>query len=283
MSIKVYKRTTNGRRNSSVNLHEEVTASQPEKSLLRPLKKKGGRNHQGVITARHRGGGNKRHYRVIDFKRCRDDSPAEVLTVEYDPNRSCNIALVRYEDGQKAYILAPQGLKIAQKVSSGPQAEPRLGNCLPLTKIPMGLDLHNIEMTPGRGGQLVRSAGGTARLVAREGDRATIILPSGEMRIVHSQCRATIGQIGNVEHMSVRVGKAGRKRHMGIRPRVRGSAMNPVDHPMGGGEGRRSGGRHPTSPTGVLSKGGKTRSRRKVSNKMILRRRRNVRYGQTVL
>lgn len=283
MPIKIYKRTTAGRRNSSVNIRQDVTTTTPEKSLIVTLKKSGGRNHTGMITARHRGGGHKHRYRLIDFKRNRDDSPAEILTVEYDPNRTCNIALVQYGDGEKRYILAPLGLKVGQKIYSGPDAEPRVGNCLPLTKIPMGLDIHNIEMTPGRGGQLVRTAGGTARLLAKEGDRATLVLPSGEMRIVHARCRATIGQLGNVEHMSVRVGKAGRKRHMGRRPHVRGSAMNPVDHPMGGGEGRRSGGRHPTGPTGVLSKGGKTRSKRKVSNKLILRRRKTGRGVQTVL
>lgn len=283
MPIKVYKRTSAGRRNSSVNIRQDVTTTTPEKSLLCTLKKTGGRNHSGKITARHRGGGHTRRYRRIDFRRERDGMAAEVLTIEYDPNRSCNIALVRYEDGEKRYILAPLGLKVGQKVYSGPDAEPRLGNSLPLRKIPLGLDIHNIELTPGRGGQMVRSAGGAAKLIAREGDRATLVLPSGEMRIVHSNCRATIGQLGNLEHMSVRIGKAGRKRHMGRRPHVRGSAMNPVDHPMGGGEGRRSGGRHPVSPTGVLAKGGKTRSRRKVSNKLILRRRKTGRGVQTVL
>ncbi len=283
MPIKIYKRTTAGRRNSSVNIRQDVTTSTPEKSLIVTLKKAGGRNHTGMITARHRGGGSKRRYRIIDFKRSRDDSPAEVMTIEYDPNRTCNIALVQHEDGEKCYILAPLGLKVGQKVYTGPDAEPRTGNCLPLTKVPMGLDIHNIEMTPGKGGQMVRTAGGTAKLIAREGDRATLVLPSGEVRIVNSRCRATIGQLGNIEHMSVRLGKAGRKRHMGRRPHVRGSAMNPIDHPMGGGEGRRSGGRHPTSPTGVLAKGGKTRSKRKVSNKMILRRRKTGRGIQTVL
>ena len=283
MAIKIYKRTSNGRRNSSVNRSEEITRRTPEKSLLRTVKKHGGRNNQGKITSRHRGGGNKRKYRLIDFKRTKDDMAGVVMTVEYDPNRSCNIALLEYEDGEKRYILAPMGLKIGQKLFSGPQAEPRLGNCLPLSKIPMGLEIHNIEMNPGQGGKLVRAAGNVARLAAREGDRATLVLPSGEMRMVHSECRATIGQLGNVEHMSVRYGKAGRMRHMGWRPHVRGSAMNPVAHPMGGGEGRRSGGRHPVSPTGKLAKGGKTRNKRKNSNKLILRRRRNVRYGQLVL
>jgi large subunit ribosomal protein L2 len=283
MAIKTYKPTSAGRRNSSVNTYEDVTCTSPEKSLLVPLKKNGGRNHQGRITCRHKGGGHKRMYRLIDFKRNKDESPADVLTVEYDPNRSCNIALVQYADGEKRYVLAPVGLKVGQKIYSGETVEPRVGNCMPLAKIPVGLEVHNVEMNPGQGGKLVRSAGGVARLAAREGDKATLLLPSGEMRMVHSKCRATIGQLGNVEHGSIRWGKAGRKRHMGIRPTVRGSAMNPVAHPMGGGEGRRSGGRHPVSPTGKLAKGGKTRNPRKQSNKMILRRRRSVRYGQLVL
>lgn len=283
MGIKVYRPTSAGRRNSSVNIREELTTSTPEKKLLRKLRRTGGRNHQGRITSRFRGGGHKRLYRVIDFKRNRDDSAATVQTIEYDPNRTCNIALVEYPDGQKTYVLAPVGLKVGQKITSGQDAEPRTGNCLPLAKIPLGLEIHNVEMTPGRGGQMVRTAGGVARLVAREGDRATLMLPSGEMRIVHSTCRATIGQLGNIEHMSIRWGKAGRMRHKGRKPHSRGSAMNPHDHPMGGGEGRRSGGRHPVSPTGKLAKGGKTRAKRKNSNKMILRRRRNVRNGQLVL
>ena len=283
MGIKKYKRTSAGRRNSSVNIREDITTTTPEKSLLKPLKKTGGRNHSGKITARHRGGGNKRKYRIIDFKRNRDDVPAEVKTIEYDPNRSCNIALVEYEGGEKRYILAPVGLKVGRKIYSGQGVEPRVGNCMPLKKIPVGLEVHNIEMRPGQGGRLVRSAGGVARLAAREGNWAHLILPSGEMRMVNSNCRATIGQLGNVEHASVRLGKAGRKRHMGRRPHVRGSAMNPVAHPMGGGEGRRAGGRHPVSPTGKLAKGGKTRKKRKHSNKLILRRRRNKRSGQLVL
>ncbi len=279
MAIKVYKRTSPGRRNSSVNKFDEVTATKPEKSLLKPLNKTGGRNHQGKITSRHRGGGHKRMYRQIDFKRNKDELPGEVKSIEYDPNRSCNISLLEYSDGEKRYILAPVGLQVGSKVYSGPQAEPRPGNCLPLSKIPLGLEIHNIEMNPGQGGKLVRTAGGAARLAAREGSRATLILPSGEMRVVNAKCRATIGQLGNVEHMSIRWGKAGRSRHLGRRPHVRGSAMNPVAHPMGGGEGRRAGGRHPCSPTGKLSKGGKTRKKRKGSNKMILRRRRSKRYG----
>ena len=283
MGIKVYKRTSPGRRNSSVNIRDEVTTAKPVKSLLKPLKKTGGRNHSGKITCRHRGGGHKRKYRVIDFKRNKDDQAAEVKTIEYDPNRSCNIALVQYEDGEKRYILAALGLKVGAKIYSGEKAEPRLGNCLQLSRIPVGMEIHNIEMNPAQGGKLVRSAGGVARLAAREGKWAHIILPSGEARMVNSQCRATIGQLGNLEHQGVRLGKAGRKRHLGRRPHVRGSAMNPVAHPMGGGEGRRAGGRHPVSPTGKLAKGGKTRRKRKNSNKLIIRRRRNVRSGQLVL
>jgi len=273
MAIKVYKKTSPGRRASSVNLYEEVTETKPAKSLLRPLKKTGGRNHHGVITSRHRGGGHKRMYRVIDFKRRKDGMAAEVKSIQYDPNRTCNIALVEYEDGEQRYILAPVGLKVGQKVYSGPDVEPRLGNSLPLGKIPGGLPIHNIEMIPGQGGKLVRSAGGVARVGAKEGKWAHLILPSGEMRLVSAQCRATIGQVGNTDHAGVRIGKAGRKRHMGRRPHVRGSAMNPVAHPMGGGEGRRAGGRHPVSPTGKLAKGGKTRKKRKASNKLIVRRR----------
>jgi large subunit ribosomal protein L2 len=283
MAIKIYKKTSAGRRNSSVNTHEEVTSTTPEKKLLVPLKKHGGRNFSGKITCRHIGGGAKRMYRIIDFKRNKDGQAATVTTIEYDPNRSCNIALVQYEDGEKRYILAPQGLKVGQKLYSGDAAEPRLGNCLPLSKIPAGLEVHNIEMKPGEGGKLVRTAGSVARLAAKDGNMAHLVLPSGETRMVNVQCRATIGQLGNMEHAAIRWGKAGRKRHLGIRPTVRGSAMNPHAHPMGGGEGRRSGGRHPVSPWGKLAKGGRTRKRRKNSDKLILRRRFSVRYGQLVL
>ncbi|MHC4561921.1 MAG: 50S ribosomal protein L2 [Planctomycetota bacterium] len=283
MAIRVYRRTSAGRRNSSVNTHDAVTAKKPEKSLLRPLKKTGGRNNQGKITSRHRGGGNKRKYRVIDFKRNKDDMPATVVAIEYDPNRSCHIALVQYEDGEKRYMLAPVGLEVGATVESGEKVEPRVGNCMPLGSIPVGMEVHNVEMRPGQGGKMVRSAGATARLGARDAGMAQLILPSGESRLVNAKCRATIGQIGNVEHQGVRIGKAGRKRHMGRRPHVRGSAMNPVAHPMGGGEGRRAGGRDPVSPTGKLAKGGKTRKKRKASNKLILRRRRNVRHGQLTL
>ena len=283
MAIRIYKPTSAGRRNSSVNVFEDVTSTTPEKSLLAPLNKKGGRNNQGFITSRHRGGGAKRMYRIIDWRRTKDSQSADVESIQYDPNRSCNIALVKYEDGEKRYILAPLGLKVGQKVYSGEAAEPRLGNCLPMSKIPVGLEVHNVEMVPGCGGKLARSAGGVARLIGKDGKFAQLILPSGEMRMINVHCRATIGQLGNIEHSSVRIGKAGRSRHMGIRPRVRGSAMNPVAHPMGGGEGRRAGGRHPVSPWGKLAKGGKTRKKRKTTNKMILRRRRNVRIGQLVL
>jgi large subunit ribosomal protein L2 len=283
MPIKTYKRTSAGRRNSNVLIRGDVTTDKPEKSLLRPLKKTGGRNHQGRITARHRGGGHKRRYRVIDFQRNKDDMAGTVRTIEYDPNRSVNIALVEYEDGEKRYVLAPQGLQIGQQIFSGEKVEPRLGNCMPLQSIPVGMEVHNIEMTPGRGGQMVRTAGSVARLAARDGKMAHLILPSGEMRMVNAACRATLGQLGNVEWQSRRMGKAGRKRHLGRRPRVRGSAMNPVDHPMGGGEGRRAGGRQPCSASGMLSKGGKTRRGRKPSNKLIIRRRRSRRGGQLTL
>ena len=247
---------------------------QPEKSLLVPKKKKGGRNFQGVITSRFRGGGHKRMYRMIDFKRKKDGVAATVVAVEYDPNRSANIALLQYEDGEKTYILSPDGLKAGDKVMSGDTAEPRVGHCTVLTKIPLGMRIHNVEMTPGRGGQLCRSAGCSATLTAREANWAQITLPSGEVRRVSSKCRATMGAIGNADHMNVSLGKAGRKRWLGRKPHNRGTSMNPVSHPMGGGEGRTSGGRHPCGPTGVLSKGGKTRKKRKPSNASIIRRRR---------
>jgi large subunit ribosomal protein L2 len=283
MGIRVYKPTSAGRRNASVSDFSDLTDKnkKPEKSLVVPLRKKGGRNFQGVITARHRGGGHKRMYRLIDFKRNdRDGQPATVTHIEYDPNRSARIALIEYADGVKRYILAPNGLKAGTQVQSGPDAEPKVGNCLPLNKIPTGLEIHNIEMDPGGGAKLCRSAGVSAVLTAREGSWAQITLPSGEVRRIPAACRATIGVVGNSDHMNIRLGKAGRKRWLGRRPHVRGVAMNPVDHPMGGGEGRTSGGRQPCSPTGVLAKGGKTRKRRKPSNKAIIRRRRSVRYGQ---
>ena len=283
MGIRYYKPTSPGRRNASVSDFSELTDKnkKPEKSLTEPLKKKGGRNNQGFITARNRGGGHKRMYRVIDFRRNdHDGHAAKVTHIEYDPNRSARIALLVFPDGKKVYILAPDGLKAGMTVSSGPTAEPKLGNCLPLSKIPTGLQIHNIEMQPGGGGKLVRSAGVAATLTAREGSWAQITLPSGEVRRIPAECRATIGMVGNPDHMNIRLGKAGRSRWLGRRPHVRGVAMNPVDHPMGGGEGRTSGGRHPCSPTGKLAKGGKTRRRRKPSNSAIIRRRRSVRYGQ---
>ncbi len=283
MPIKVYKPTSNGRRNSSVNAYTELTKDHPEKSLTKRIKKTGGRNHSGKTTVRFRGGGARKKYRIIDFKRNKDGMTATVAAIEYDPNRTCFIALLEYQDGEKRYMLAPQGLRVGEIVESGRKVEPKTGNCMPLASIPVGLEVHNIEMNPGQGGKMVRSAGAVARLGAKDNGMAHIILPSGEMRMVSLKCRATIGQIGNTDHQNVSIGKAGRKRHMGRRPHVRGKAMNPVAHPMGGGEGRSNGGRHPCSPTGVLAKGGKTRSARKTSGKWIIRRRKSKRYGQLVL
>jgi len=274
MAIKQYNPTSAGRRAGSVLDYGSVlTKSEPEKSLCVGQRRANGRNHHGVITAKHRGGGNKRLYRLIDFKRSKDEVGAKVEAIEYDPNRSVHIALIRYEDGEKSYILCPNGLKVGAKVMSGPNAPPEIGNAMPLGKIPTGLEIHNIEMNPGQGGKLVRSAGVVGRLGAREGEWAVIILPSGEMRRVRAACRATIGQLGNLDWINVSIGKAGRSRHMGIRPHTRAKAMNPVDHPMGGGEGRANGGRHPCSEAGVLAKGGITRSPRKNSERLILRRR----------
>jgi len=283
MGIRIYKPTTPGRRNASVNDYAEITKTKPEKSLVKRIKKSGGRNHSGKTTVRFRGGGARKIYRIVDFKRNKDGITAEVIAIEYDPNRTCHIALVQYEDGEKRYILAPVGLKVGEKIESGPRVEPKTGNCMPLSAIPSGMEIHNIEMNPGQGGKIVRSAGSSARLAAKEGKWAHLILPSGEMRMVPATCRATIGQIGNTDHQHVKLGKAGRKRHMGKKPHVRGKAMNPVAHPLGGGEGRSNGGRHPCSPTGVLAKGGKTRNRRKGSNKWIIRRRKSKHYGQLVL
>jgi large subunit ribosomal protein L2 len=276
MGIRYYKPVTKGRRGASVSDFAEITdrKKKPEKSLLTPAKKKGGRNFQGIVTSRFRGGGHKQMYRKIDFKRIKDNVWATVVSIEYDPNRTCRIALLQYEDGVKAYILAPEGLKAGDKVISGVEIEPRVGHCMPMRKIPLGMSVHNVEMQPGKGGQICRSAGCTATLTAREGDWAQITLPSGEVRRMSSECRATIGVIGNADHMNIRIGKAGRKRWMGRKPHNRGTSQNPVDHPMGGGEGRSKGGRHPCSPTGVLAKGGKTRKKRKPSNKAIIRRRR---------
>ncbi len=272
MGIKQYKPTSPGRRFQSVSTFEEITKKEPERSLLKPLKKSGGRNATGRITVRHRGGGTKRRYRVIDFKRDKHNIPAKVAGIEYDPNRSARIALLHYVDGEKRYILAPLGLKVGDQVVSGEEADIKPGNALPLHKIPLGTLIHNIELKIGKGGQLVRSAGGYAQLMAKEGNYAQIRLPSGEVRMVHLRCYATIGQIGNLDHENVSFGKAGRSRYLGRRPHVRGVAMNPVDHPLGGGEGKSSGGRHPVTPWGVPTKGYRTR-KNKATDKYIIRRR----------
>jgi len=280
MGIRVYKPTSAGRRNSSVNDYSELTAKKPEKSLCKRIKKNGGRNHHGVTTTRFRGGGARRIYRIIDFKRNKDSVPAKVATIEYDPNRNCFISLLHYADGEKRYILAPMGLKTGDRIESNSVCEPKIGNAMPLAAIPAGLEIHNIEMRAGQGAKLVRGAGNAARIVAKEGNWVTVILPSGEMRMIRKECRATIGRLSNPDHQNIRIGKAGRKRHMGRRPHVRGKAMNPVAHPMGGGEGRANGGRHPCSPTGVPAKGGKTRNPRNTSNKRIIRRRKSKRQKQ---
>ncbi len=272
MGVKQYKPTSPGRRFQSVSTFEEITKREPERSLLKPLKKSGGRNATGRITVRHRGGGAKRRYRMIDFKRDKHGVPAKVASIEYDPNRSARIALLHYMDGEKRYILAPLGLKVGDQVVAGEEVDIRPGNALPLGKIPLGTLIHNIELKIGKGGQLVRSAGGYAQLMAKEGDYAQIRLPSGEVRMVHLRCYATIGQIGNLDHENVSLGKAGRKRYLGRRPHVRGVAMNPVDHPLGGGEGKSSGGRHPVTPWGVPTKGYRTR-KNKATDKYIIRRR----------
>ena len=274
MGIKKYTPYTPSRRNMTGLDFTEITKNAPEKSLTVSLKKNSGRNNQGKITVRHHGGGSRRKYRIIDFKRNKDNIPATVLSIEYDPNRTANIALICYADGQKAYILAPQGLKVGQKIMNGEHAEARLGNCLPLSLIPIGTEVHNVELYPGAGAQMVRSAGVAAQLMAKEGKYATLRLPSGEMRMVPINCRATIGVVGNGEHSLVNIGKAGRKRHMGIRPTVRGSVMNPNDHLHGGGEGRAPVGRPgPCTPWGKPALGLKTRSKKKASNKLIVRRR----------
>ena len=274
MAIVKYKPTSAGRRNMSTLSNDRITKSTPEKSLLAPLNKKGGRNNTGRITTRHQGGGVKQKYRIIDFRRNKDNVPAKVAGIEYDPNRTANIALIAYADGAKAYILAPEGLQVGATIVSGSGAEARVGNCLPLAEIPVGAQIHNIELYPGKGGQLVRSAGNVAQLMAKEGKYATLRLPSGEMRMVPIICRATIGVVGNGEHSLVKLGKAGRKRHMGIRPTVRGSVMNPNDHPHGGGEGKTGIGRPgPSTPWGKPALGLKTRNKKKQSNKLIIRRR----------
>ena len=274
MGIKTYNPYTPSRRNMTGLDFDVITKSTPEKSLTTSLKKNAGRNNQGKITVRHHGGGSRRKYRIIDFKRRKDDVVATVASIEYDPNRPANIALINYADGEKAYILAPVGLKVGDKVMNGANAEIKVGNCLPLENIPVGTEVHNIELYPGKGGQLVRSAGNSAQLMAKEGKYATLRLPSGEMRMVPIIARATIGQVGNIEHGLVNIGKAGRKRNMGIRPTVRGSVMNPNDHPHGGGEGRTSIGRPgPCTPWGKPALGLKTRKKNKHSNKMIVRTR----------
>jgi large subunit ribosomal protein L2 len=274
MPIRNPKPTSPGRRFVTYSDFAEITKSTPEKSLVEGLKKSGGRNANGRKTSRHRGGGAKRLYRKVDFKRRRDGIPAKVAAIEYDPNRTAYIALLHYVDGVKSYILAPQRLQVGATVNSGPDAEITVGNCLPLARIPVGTVIHNVELQPGRGGQLARSAGASVQLMAREGDMATLRLPSGEMRLVRAECRATIGVIGNAEHQNITVGKAGRKRHMGVRPQTRGTAMNPVDHPHGGGEGSTTAGRHPVTPWGVPTLGYRTRKKNKSSDRYIVRGRR---------
>ena len=274
MGIKTRRPTTPGRRGSSVSDFLEITRTQPEKSLTVPIHGTGGRNNKGVTTSRFRGGGHKRRYRIIDFKRDKTDVPARVASIEYDPNRSARIALLHYADGEKRYILAPDGVKVGGTVISSERAEPKIGNAMPLKNVPLGYQVHNVELKRGRGGQMVRTAGSAATLSSREGSYAHLTLPSGELRMVHVECWATIGRVSNVEHSAVNLGKAGRKRHMGRRPHNRGTSQNPVDHPMGGGEGRSGGGRHPCSPTGKLAKGGRTRKKRAVTSKFIIRRRR---------
>ncbi|MCJ7593232.1 MAG: 50S ribosomal protein L2 [Desulfobacterales bacterium] len=272
MAIKSYRPTSPGRRFQTYSTIDEITRKKPERSLLRPLKKTGGRNSLGRMTIRHRGGGHKRLYRMIDFKRDKDGIPGRVASIEYDPNRSANVALLHYVDGEKRYILAPLGLKVGDSVTSGSGAEIRTGNAMPLRDIPLGTSIHNIELNIGHGGQLVRGAGGYAQLMAKEGKYAQIKLPSGEVRMVSQDCKATIGQVGRLEHGNLSLGKAGRNRWKGRRPHVRGVAMNPVDHPHGGGEGKTSGGRHPVTPWGVPTKGFKTRVK-KASDKLIVKRR----------
>ena len=274
MPVKTVKPTTPGQRQKSVSTFEEITKSKPEKSLVRPLKKSGGRNNKGCITSRRRGGGHKRQYRIIDFKRNKFDIPAKVVAIEYDPNRSARIALLHYTDGEKRYILSPYGIKVGDQVISSQKKAPlKIGNCLPLSKIPSGLFVHNVELVPGKGAQMVRSAGAGAQVLAKDAGMVTLKLPSGEVRMVDEKCMVTIGEVGNKSHEAVKIGKAGRSRWLGRRPKVRGVAMNPVDHPMGGGEGKSSGGRHPTTPWGKPTKGYKTRKKNKTSNRYITKRR----------
>jgi large subunit ribosomal protein L2 len=274
MGLKKYKPTSPGRRFQSVSDFSEITKTTPEKSLLEPLHKKGGRNNNGRITTRHQGGGHKRRYRVIDFKRNKDTVPAKVASIEYDPNRSARIALLHYADGEKRYILAPKGLKVGDVVVNGPGADIKPGNALPLADIPVGTVVHAVELQPGKGAAMARSAGTSIQLMGKEGGYAILRMPSSEMRRVLITCRATIGEVGNAEHGNISIGKAGRNRHLGKRPSVRGTAMNPVDHPHGGGEGKnKSAGRHPVTPWGVPTKGHRTRSKKKASNRLIIRRR----------
>ncbi|NGQ97188.1 50S ribosomal protein L2 [Brevibacillus sp. SYP-B805] len=274
MGIKKFKPTSPGRRQMTVSTFEEITTSTPEKSLLAPLTKKAGRNNQGKITVRHQGGGHKRKYRIIDFKRNKDGIAGRVATIEYDPNRSANIALINYVDGEKRYIIAPLGLKVGDTIVSGPDADIKVGNALPLEKIPVGTTIHNIELKPGKGGQLVRAAGSSAQLLGRDGDFVIVRLSSGEIRRIHNECRATIGQVGNLDHELINIGKAGRSRWLGKRPTVRGSVMNPNDHPHGGGEGRAPIGRKaPVTPWGKPTLGLKTRKKRNKSDQYIIRRR----------
>lgn len=274
MGIKKFKPTSPGRRQMTVSTFEEITTSTPEKSLLAPLSKKAGRNSQGKITVRHQGGGHKRKYRIIDFKRNKDGIPGRVATIEYDPNRSANIALINYADGEKRYIIAPNGLKVGDTIHSGADADIKTGNALPLANIPVGTTIHNIELKPGKGGQLVRSAGSSAQLLGRDGEFVIIRLASGEIRRIHNDCRATIGQVGNLDHELINIGKAGRSRWLGKRPTVRGSVMNPNDHPHGGGEGRAPIGRKaPVTPWGKPALGLKTRKKRNKSDQYIIRRR----------
>lgn len=273
MPVKKFKPTSPGRRFVTVSDFKEITTDTPERSLTAPLKKNSGRNNQGRLTVRHRGGGHKRLYRIIDFKRDKDGIPAKVATIEYDPNRTSRIALLNYADGEKRYIIAPNGLKVGDKVESGPAADIKPGNALPLKNIPVGSVIHSIELKPLKGAQMCRSAGASAQLMAKEGDYANIRMPSGEVRLVHINCKATIGQVGNLEHENITIGKAGRSRWLGKRPTVRGVVMNPVDHPHGGGEGRSPVGRHPVTPWGKPALGAKTRKKNKPSDKMIIKRR----------
>ncbi len=274
MALRKPKPTSPGRRFATFPDFAEITRDEPEKTLTEGLKSSGGRNARGRKTSRHRGGGAKRLYRKIDFKRRKDGIPAKVAAIEYDPNRSAHIALLHYADGEKRYILAPQRLRVGATVSSGPRAEVAAGNCLPLANMPIGTVVHNVELAPGRGGQMARAAGAAVQLMAKEGGMATLRLPSGEMRMVRSECRATVGAIGNADHQNIKIGKAGRKRHLGVRPQTRGTAMNPVDHPHGGGEGSTTPGRHPVTPWGVPTLGYRTRKKRKPSDRVIVRGRR---------